>query len=172
MSFIRPTPKATGPGQCDDARTSVVGSGAPPCWAVSLESEQPNRLLKGTNMGAYTELVLKVNLIDIKQNIKDILAMIFLDGEMPDRLPQHEFFDHPDWPMLARSGSPYHVDTPQNYFDGEKIFSRSDFKSSDSLIDLFIDWLSPYIDGDRCIGWKWYDGDEEPELIYPVRRCV
>jgi hypothetical protein len=127
---------------------------------------------KVNTMGSYTELVLKVNLIDIDQNTKDILAMIFLDGMTPDKLPDHEFFDHPDWTLLARSGSAYHVDNAQNYFDGEKIFSRSDFKSSDSVIDLFIDWLSPYIDGDRCIGWKWYDGDEEPELIYPVRRCV
>lgn len=37
-------------------------------------------------------------------------------------------------------------------------------------IDKFIDWIEPYIDKEgedlACIGWRWFEDDQKPELIF------
>lgn len=121
-------------------------------------------------MGMYTELVIKCDICeDIPQNVKEVLDFLFGDRETaPTNLPDHEFFKCGRWDHIGKVNSYYHIPCCLNFFDGSYLFSRSDFKDYDGEIDKFIDFLDPYIDGEKgqCIGWSWYEQRQQPELIF------
>lgn len=128
-------------------------------------------------MGMYTELVLKCGITkEIDDEAHNVLMHIFGEGEKPNKLPSHKFFDTTRWSFIAKTSSFYHIPFPLsnycNVLDSDKkgghIFSRSDFKNYESELNLFIDWIMPYIDEypGRCIGWSWYEEDDSPTLIY------
>lgn len=119
-------------------------------------------------MGMYTELVIKANIVsDIPSDVDGILNYLFNDGVMPTELPEHRFFQTPRWDFIGRASSYYHVPQAISYYNKGYLFSRSDLKNYSSEIDLFIDWIKPYIDysGGDCIGWKWYEESQTPTLI-------
>lgn len=125
-------------------------------------------------MGMYTELVLKVNLSEGCP--VDILEYMFGEGEMPKSLPSHKFFSCPRWDFIGKCSSHYHHPESVNsfpiydYTKSRSLFSRSDLKNYDDEIELFIDWLQPYIEGERgtCIGWSWYEERISPTLIFKI----
>jgi hypothetical protein len=126
-------------------------------------------------MGMYTELVLKCETKeDIPKEIKSVLEFLFGNGESPLETPSHPFFMLPRWKAVGHCSSYYHhpkrvfniVESP--IWDSMYIFSRSDLKNYDGEIEAFIDWITPYLQtyGKTCIGWKWYEEDAEPTLIF------
>lgn len=123
-------------------------------------------------MGMYTELVLKVRLEkSIPEDVKNILKFLFSDKEEPSIIPDHPFFQCERWQCVGRCSSFYHHPESVSSFNEEgssyAIFSRSDLKNYDSEIGKFIDWLTPYLMHRRkCIGWTWYEEEQEPTLLY------
>lgn len=119
-------------------------------------------------MGMYTELVLKCTLKQsIDQKDINVLHWLFNDGDKPEILPNHEFFNKPRFDFIGNSSSCYHIPNVLNYFDGFYLFTRTDLKNYDCEIESFIDWLKPLLDVTQgeCIGYTWYESDIKPELI-------
>jgi len=121
-------------------------------------------------MGMFTELVLKCDVRpNISDEVKSVLNFLFNDRtKIPEVLPDHPFFGLPRWSLIGSSSSYHHIPWSDSKYSEHYLFSRSDLKNYDSEIEQFIDWFSPYVCEDagyRVIGWKWYEEDDEPELI-------
>jgi hypothetical protein len=122
-------------------------------------------------MGMYTELLLKC---DVKNDIPDadkkVLNFLFNNGEEPflDELPLHKFFIETRWKHIGNSSSYYHIPWATSKYAEDYIFSRSDFKNYRTEIETFLDYLSPLLDTEegKCIGYWWYEEDNEPTLIF------
>lgn len=121
-------------------------------------------------MGTYTELVLKCSIKDERPEIvHDVLNFLFNENQLhPTELPDHEFFKIKGWDAVGRTNSYYHCPRSLNFYDGKYLFSRSDFKNYQDEIDLFLDWLKPYLSSPpgKLIGWAFGDEMKEPVFLY------
>jgi hypothetical protein len=126
-------------------------------------------------MGMYTELVLKCRTKeDTPKEVKEVLDFLFNGEKIPETLPNHPFFSLPRWRAIGSCSSYYHHPQSVNHISKNSnwkewyIFSRSDLKNYDGEIEAFIDWLTPYLEAynKTCIGWKWYEEDSEPTLLF------
>ena len=126
-------------------------------------------------MGMYTEILIKADIkIDIPTKVHEILTFLFTetDVDKPKDLPDHPFFKYDEWTLIGRCSSYYHIPTCLNFYEKEYLFSRSDLKNYGNEIDLFFDWIDPYIcayEG-KCIGYSWYEESDEPTLIYKKKE--
>ena len=123
----------------------------------------------------YTELVLKCETNEeIPENVTQVLEYLFGTGLEPKTFPEHPFFSLPRWRAVGNCSSFYHHPEKLSSivksltWNSMYIFSRSDLKNYDGEIEAFIDWVTPYLRtyGKTCIGWKWYEEDAEPTLIF------
>ena len=122
-------------------------------------------------MGMYTELVLKCSIKrDCPKEVVDILNKLFNDAEYSGELPKHPFFSCARWDHIGSSNSFYHIPWSDSKYERDYIFSRCDLKDYENEIDNFVNWLNTYIDAQpgTCIGWKWYEEDDAPTLLYKV----
>jgi hypothetical protein len=121
-------------------------------------------------MGTYTELVIKCTIKDnVPELVDNVLKFLFSEGfDKPAVLPEHEFFRSDRWESIGRSCSCYHIPAPTSFYDGKYLFSRSDLKNYDGEINLFLDWLKPYMSnpGGQLIGWIFLEQSREPIFIY------
>jgi hypothetical protein len=126
-------------------------------------------------MGMYTELVLKCEIKETApEEVKEVLRYMFdNDGDYElDETPEHPFFKTPRWNSIGSCSSFYHhPKAVSNIYENDGmmyIFNRSDLKNYDNEISLFVDWVTPYIDGygKVCIGWEWYEEEESPTLLF------
>lgn len=127
-------------------------------------------------MGMYTELNIgvKLNKKAITDGVIDILKyMTEWDGEH-NQLPNHPLFETSRWDIMLNCGSAYFMDQPDSkviiskYNPNEDIWLnvRSNLKNYDWEIELFLDWIQPYIEYDEFIGYMRYEEYENPTLIY------
>jgi len=122
-------------------------------------------------MGMYTELVLKCSIKkDCPEQVKAILNSLFNGVEYNKELPNHPLFSCDRWHHIGSSHSFYHVPWHDSKYEKDYIFSRCDFKNYAHEIENFLDWINPHIDAQpgTCIGWKWYEEDDAPTLLYKV----
>jgi len=124
-------------------------------------------------MGMYTLLHLNFNL---KMNtpsevIRVLKVMTSHESEIPDSLPNHPFFNCSRWRHMLLCGSAYFDEKPESSIFPENGVSRvlvtCNFKNYDNEIDLFMDWLNPYIDvpiGAK-VGFSRYEEDDENTMI-------
>ena len=137
------------------------------CDHMNKLEEQNERF----NMGMYTELILKVEVEKkLPQEIEEILLYLFEDGDLrdlPEKLPDHEFFRCKNWEFIGKSASYYHVPKVFRMYKSGYIFTRCDLKNYENEIEEFIDWIDPYITNNSgtVIGWTWYEEDKEPTLL-------
>ena len=122
-------------------------------------------------MGTYTELVLKCRIkAGCPELVHQVLNFMFGDSpfERPETLPHHKFFKSERWESVGRGCSYYHIPVCLSFYDGKHLFSRSDLKNYHGEIDLFIDWLKPYISNEtgQFIGWIFCENSREPIFIY------
>jgi hypothetical protein len=121
-------------------------------------------------MGTYTELVLKCTIkYDRPEIVHNVLNFLFNENQLhPSHLPEHEFFKRKSWEAIGRSNSYYHCPRSLNFYDGKCLFSRSDFKNYHDEIDLFLDWVKPYLSNPpgNFIGWAFGEGMKEPNFLY------
>jgi hypothetical protein len=124
-------------------------------------------------MGMYTEIFVSTRIV----NNPDVVAVIkyMLNHEGDDiKLPDHPLFSTPRWAHMLRSNSYYFVPRSISIFDYDHIskswcfISRSDFKNYDNEIELFFDWLKPYVDDspETMIGYFRYEESNEPTIVY------
>ena len=120
-------------------------------------------------MGMYTELVLGVK-IEPTESILSILR--YMLGDTADYGPHeyHDLFTTVRWHYMLRCDS--------YYFDGQtdsKLYEdhgeyyinvRCNLQNYSDEIDLFLDWLQPYIVTNGFIGYKRYEEFDDPTLIY------
>lgn len=126
----------------------------------------------------YTEIIFKAYLrINLPREVEDVLLYLtcedakskyltlFDDPNKPNI--DHPFFLSPRWNLISRCSSAYHIPTTFKFYEPPYIFFRADFKCYDNEIDLFIDWISPYLNMDdgECLGWKWHEECEKPTLL-------
>lgn len=121
-------------------------------------------------MGMYTEILVKVEIVDSATDIdKAVLHYLFGDSdEEPSQLPDHEFFTKNRWSCIGRSSSYYHIPESTSVIaDDEYIFSRSDFKNYGGEADAFFEWLRGVAipATGECYGWIWYEEDDAPTLV-------
>lgn len=126
-------------------------------------------------MGMYTELVLNLTIkSDAPPEALAVLRQLANGDDEPKKLPDHPFFKCPRWSMVMQCSSHYFVPFSlsklhsTSYTDDYYLSTRSDLKNYDDEIDLFVDWLRPYIDGlaGDFIGYKRYEEDLNPTLAY------
>ncbi len=124
-------------------------------------------------MGMYTELIFQGETKpNLPTDIQHLLDYFFdedgeeIDGELPD----HPFFACPRWCHIGHMSSYYHIPfalrRSQNHVRedaGKHVFLRCDLKNYENEIELFLDWIGPYMEEYR--GWVWYDEDMEPTII-------
>ena len=126
-------------------------------------------------MGMYTEIHFNAELKkDTPEEVINILKYMVGDiKEKPSR-PVHDLFCCSRWKWLFTMDSYYFdADTHSTlrYDDISNAYYlcvRSNLKNYDSEIELFIDWIDPYlykIKGD-FLGFSRYEEFEEPTLIY------
>jgi hypothetical protein len=125
-------------------------------------------------MGMYTELNIGVQLSSNKKVIHKLRYM--LNEKSEDIEIQHPLFTKTErWKYMLLTGS--------YYFDGQadsKLYEdnlykddpmyflnvRCNLKNYCSEIELFLDWLCPYIKTEGFIGYMRYEDDDNPVLIY------
>ncbi|AGX84608.1 hypothetical protein SGPC_00026 [Salmonella phage SGPC] len=121
-------------------------------------------------MGMYTKLWFDA---DLKHNVDEInlraLEYLFVGGDVPDVLPCHPFFTLERWSYMfyspAYSGDAVTVKLGDYY---NHVSAHIEVKNYCGEIESFLDWVRPLLDVEKgtCIGWKWYEGDDNPILIY------
>ncbi|MDD9199531.1 hypothetical protein [Aliivibrio sp. S2MY1] len=120
-------------------------------------------------MGLYTEILLRTTLkVELDSNTESVLNFLFNNGSEPTLLPDHVFFGCYNWHMFGRCNDSSFKTI--SYLNNRHLFSRCDIKMVHDNIDKFIDWIEPYIDKEgedlACIGWRWFEDDQKPELIF------
>lgn len=126
-------------------------------------------------MGMYTELVLNLTVkASIPADALTVLRHLANGDEAPVALPDHPFFRCDRWSMVMRCSSHYFIpfalsrlESPE-YVKDHYLSTRSDLKNYSDEIDLFVDWLAPYMDAlpGSFLGYKRYEEDDDPTLLY------
>ena len=127
-------------------------------------------------MGMYTELVLGV---DLKRDTPEIVIrtlkkMLSMKDEEEIELPDHELFKLSTgrWTFMLRCDSYYFAGTTNSEMHCDHITKRHELsvrcnlKNYEREIELFLDWIKPYVEDRGFAGYKRYEECDEPELIY------
>lgn len=126
-------------------------------------------------MGMYTELVMAIELKqDISKDVMDVLWYMLGDSEDEDnlRIPPHDLFKTDRWNFMLRSDS-YYFDgvtdskMRKDFINGFFTLNiRCNLKNYDDEIEKFVDWIRPYSNTTGFVGYKRYEENDEPTLIY------
>jgi hypothetical protein len=104
----------------------------------------------------------------------DVFEYLFNNGEMPKKLPKHNFFKSDRWGLIGSCSSFYFVPDAvsklceANHTGRRTLVTRSDLKNYGDEINLFIDWATPFFYGEYGdhIGHYRYEEDDEPTILY------
>ena len=120
-------------------------------------------------MGMYTEILVKCDIMpQAPQEVRDVLGFLFNNDEHDAlKLPDHPFFKADRWSFIGNSSSYYHIPWSVSKYESDRVFSRSDLKNYCGSIELFWNWITPYIDepDGKCVGWHWYEECDIPTLV-------
>jgi len=126
-------------------------------------------------MGMYTELNIGVSLrSDTPLNVINIIEYMLSDDNMKmcDMPFDHPLFSTERWHFMLLCGSYYFDGQPDSHMvrddiDHEyKCNVRCNLKNYDNEIELFLDFIRPYLVTRGFLGYKRYEEDGEPTLIY------
>lgn len=131
-------------------------------------------------MGMYTELVMAIELKrDVPKQI--IRTLYYMTGQEEEDIleqygkPEHELFNTVRWTFMLQSDSYYFDGVTHSFLEKDNLIKdnpsyyltiRCNLKNYNNEIDKFIDWIKPYSDTKGFIGYKRYEEDEEPNLIF------
>lgn len=125
-------------------------------------------------MGMYTELFVTARIKD-RDNVPQILKyMLEGEGEPDFELPNHPLFQTDRWHFMLRCTSYYFTPITASALKEDPIsknwsfVSYSNFKNYDNEVELFFDWLRPYVDDEvgTLIGLHRYEEARKPTLVY------
>lgn len=131
-------------------------------------------------MGMYTELNIGVNLVSSTPDyVIDIIKyMLNPESEYDEiKLPDHPLFKTARWRYMLLSDSYYFGGTTNSCMEYDGIFKqhelnvRSNLKNYESEIELFLNFIQPYIDFHGFIGYMRYEEFDIPTLIYNTYEC-
>lgn len=125
-------------------------------------------------MGMYTELNIGVQIVNDEKAIKKLNYMLNESDE--DIQIEHPLFDDKTrWRYMLKCDS-YYFDSQTDsklyrddlYEDDPMYFLnvRCNLKNYNDEIELFLDWLCPYIMTESFLGYMRYEEAESPTLIY------
>ena len=125
-------------------------------------------------MGMYTELNIGVQIVNDEKAIKKLNYM--LNESDKDIQIEHPLFDNKRrWRYMLQCDS-YYFDSQTDsklyrddlYKDDPMYFLnvRCNLKNYNDEIELFLDWLCPYIMTEGFLGYMRYEEAESPTLIY------
>lgn len=125
-------------------------------------------------MGMYTELNIGVRIYPIPTVVQKLNYMLGEDTE--DVHIEHPLFtDQTRWKYMLLSDS-YYFDGKSdsklfidNLYPDEPMYFlnvRCNLKNYKEEIEKFMDWLCPYIETEGFLGYKRYEEDDDPTLIY------
>ena len=122
-------------------------------------------------MGMYTELVLVTQIKDDPEVVKVIKHLI--GEEECETFPAHKFFKCPRFDMVMNCSSYYFVPLAIQHFEYDTIsknwslITRADLKNYNDEIELFCDWIDPYLDCSigEMFGYSRYEEDEDPIIL-------
>ncbi len=128
-------------------------------------------------MGMYTEMFICSKLKeDTPNEVINVLDYMFNfeEGKECPKGLEHDFFRTSRWSVIGKCCSYYHVPFITRHFKIDDLsksyylLSRSDIKNYDNEIELFFDWIMPYLDKQdgEFIGYSRYEEDLEPKLYY------
>lgn len=126
-------------------------------------------------MGMYTEFHFNVKLKkDLPEEVLSVLKYMVRDGEEPEDLPDHIFFETRRWSVLFTMDSYYFDADTHSTLRQDGINSawylcvRSNLKDYDDEIRHFLSWIHPYlaVSEDDLLGFWRYEEDIAPTLIY------
>lgn len=124
-------------------------------------------------MGMYTELNIAV---EIENNENVIRKLHFMLGTSKEDVEiNHPLFGTYRWAWMLQSNSYYFPGQADSklyrddlYKDDPMYFLniRCNLKNYDDEINLFLDWLCPYIITEGFLGYTRYEENDNPTLIY------
>ena len=124
-------------------------------------------------MGMYTELNINVELKDdTPKEVIEILKYMLDNNLTKPELLSHDLFYTDRWEHMLKGDSYYFdADTHSTLRYGEICESwylniQCNLKNYDNEIDKFINFITPYVDTDGFWGYKRYEEDDDPTLIY------
>lgn len=128
-------------------------------------------------MGMYTEVYFRA---EVSNEAAEIMRYVSEEGFKASRwiLPKHPFFDTERFPMVFSGRSAYFPggqpltivraadDSYAKYGpDADKwslVEFRANLKDYDGEIDLFFDWVEPYVRDEGFMGYSLYEGRSIP----------
>jgi hypothetical protein len=130
---------------------------------------------RGKSMGMYTELVAS---FELKENapkqVLDILTHMTVYSEQTVDVPDHPFFKCERWHFMLRCSSAYFVGAAHSTLQHSEVYDcysllvHCNFKNYENELDLFLNWLAPYVKRRGFAGYSRYEEDVQPKLIYCV----
>lgn len=124
-------------------------------------------------MGMYTELNIGVSLrADTPDKIVDILKYMLGDIDEKVETTDHALFSTRRWHYMLVSDSYYfdsYTDSSMRRDDLDhqyKLNVRCNLKNYNNEIDLFLDFIRPYLQTNGFLGYKRYEECDDPTLIY------
>ena len=129
-------------------------------------------------MGMYTELVISTRIVDVPEVINILKLMTARDLNIEfsaiKELPSHPLFVSDRWRFMLMSSSYYFTPAVSTLLEYDYIgrnwsfINRSDFKNYGNEINLFLDWLDPYIDAHdgEMVGYSRYEESVVPTIRY------
>lgn len=135
-------------------------------------------------MGMYTEFNIGIKLVEnVPEHVINILkymddqcATIHTYSGRPEDL--HRFFGTDRWRYLFCSDSFYFDGDTHTTFQKDDIDKqyhltvRSNLKNYDKEIELFLDWIQPYIDTYGFLGYWRYEEYDMPTLIFNTEKGI
>lgn len=124
-------------------------------------------------MGMYTEFFFRADLLDdTPEEVVNLLHAMTNGAEYDGELPDHKLFTTQRWEYMLNCSSAYFPQPTQSLVSVDKILGISvaihtNFKNYGNEIELFCDWIDPYVNGfkDDFLGYSLYEEDDEPDLI-------
>jgi hypothetical protein len=126
-------------------------------------------------MGDYTKIVFDAELKDMPHNPAAEFFRILKRADSPSEMSnliarlEHPFFDKPRWHMLFFGASEYFSTRGFDYWTGydldpASVHISSSFKNYSNEINLFLDWITPFVYPEPVYGFV-QDEYRDPRFI-------
>lgn len=133
-------------------------------------------------MGMYTKINIIIKLKkETPKNIIEVIECMFNGYDIEDmnacgvEIPKHDFFENDRRVWFPKScGSYYFTGTANSNIQYRNVDKEmvlhidTDFKNYDDEIELFLDWIAPYVDAyeKEFLGYSRYEEDLNPTLYF------
>ena len=123
-------------------------------------------------MGMYTRFCLQVTFKEtLPSDILEVLRCLLSGTNFKE--PDHPFFKSDRYWAIARCSSAYHdwincatICEASHDPNIKWISIVSDLKNYSNEIEMFCDWIAPYVETEELAGYKRYEENDLPTLLF------